>query len=179
MTRGVLTKQANQLIYPRRYEPVVFAIAEQYGVEENLVFSIMKAESGFYPYACSPKKAKGLMQLSENTWELACDQLDLAPDSIYDRESNIRAGVWYYAKLYREFQDENLALIAYNAGPTRVRNWIQTGLVHKGEIDNWKIPFQETSSYLQKVQYYKNKYAEIYGLEKNHQSQTHKEGGDQ
>ncbi len=49
-----------------------------------------------------------------------------------------------------------LTLVAYNAGPRRVREWLaEYGDVRKGKIDpiDWveSIPFQETRQYVQKV----------------------------
>lgn len=160
-----LLQQMDRLIYPKRYAKSVSLASELYDVEESLLFSIIRAESGFYPYAKSKKNAKGLMQLSEFTWIHACEKLSLEKDRIYEKESNIRAGTWYFSTLLNEFGNEKLAILAYNAGPTKVREWQRQNFLPGLEHEQWKIPYRETETYLLKVLNYKNKYLEIYSLD--------------
>lgn len=163
--RNYFIKQFEQLLYPQRYQKLVFSASEIYKVDPPIIFSMIRAESGFYPYAKSRKNAKGLMQLSENTWSHACKQLKLENEKIYDKESNIRAGTWYFSGLLDEFQDEKLAILAYNAGPTNVREWQRQGLLEGSDFETWKIPYRESELYLMKVLQYKNKYLEIYSID--------------
>lgn len=163
--QGHLKKQVDYLNYPRRYISEVSSASELYGVEKELIFSIIKAESRFFPYAKSRKNARGLMQLSENTWQYACRSLELDLNKIYEKESNIRAGTWYFSQLLKEFQDEHLAIIAYNAGPSKVREWIASGLVGGKDAQEWQVPYGETKLYLLRVMEYKKKYLQIYRLD--------------
>ena len=63
----VIYSPQKYVLYPKRYHEYVSKYAEAYGVEENLIYAVMKAESRFYPYATSSKGAMGLMQVTEGT----------------------------------------------------------------------------------------------------------------
>ena len=54
-------------MYPREYENLVKLYAQQYQVDEKLIYAIIKAESNFDITAASSKGAKGLMQLMDET----------------------------------------------------------------------------------------------------------------
>lgn len=151
-----------KLRYPLRYEEIVYQNSELYNVNPYLVFSIMKAESSFFPYAKSRKNAKGLMQIAPITWEWACRELGIPPENIYKPEYNIRAGVWYLSVLLREFDSENLAIIAYNAGSGNVTNWIKEGRIKGEDFTKWDIPFNETRNYIYRVNKFKESYKSLY-----------------
>ena len=54
-------------IYPIKYEEYVSKYSEQYSVDKNLIYAIIKAESNFNENAVSNKGATGLMQLMPTT----------------------------------------------------------------------------------------------------------------
>lgn len=56
-----------KIIYPKPYSEIVSVYAEKYGVDENLIFAVMKAESNFNVNALSHRDAIGLMQIMEET----------------------------------------------------------------------------------------------------------------
>ena len=59
------------LFYPRKYSVYVEKYAEEYNLDENLVYSIIKAESKFDEKALSRRGAKGLMQIADITRDWA------------------------------------------------------------------------------------------------------------
>ncbi len=76
------------LIYPRKYSVYVQKYSEEYNLDENLVYSIIKAESKFDEKALSRRGAKGLMQIADITRDWAIDELELNDDiDIYDPET--------------------------------------------------------------------------------------------
>jgi len=109
--------------------------AKRHAVDPRLVRAIIQVESAWNPRARSRKGALGLMQLMPDTGARfgARDPLD--------PRQNIAAGVLYLRYLLDRFEnDMELALAAYNAGPTAV------------EEANGVPPYRETRQYLERVQ---------------------------
>jgi hypothetical protein len=107
--------QVATLIKQKNLEEVVEKYAREYGVDEDLVWAVMRQESGFNPGAISPKGAMGLMQLMPGT------AAQLGVSNPFDVEQNIAGGVKYLEQCLSQFnQDVPLALAAYNAGPANV-----------------------------------------------------------
>jgi len=103
------------------------------GVDPLLVNSVIREESNYNPYAVSPKGAQGLMQLMPATAR------DLGVGNSFDPRENIEAGVRYLKQLQDLYQDDRLALAAYNAGP--------------GAVQKYKTvpPYPETQAYVKRV----------------------------
>lgn len=103
------------LVRCQNLEKVVEKYARQYGVNEDLVWAVIRQESGFNPRAVSPKGAMGLMQLMPGTAAL------MGVTDAFDVEQNVAGGVKYLERCLSRFnQDVSLALAAYNAGPDNV-----------------------------------------------------------
>ena len=47
-----------KMIYPKSYQEIVSINQEKYGVEENLIFAVIKAESNFNANAISNRNCK-------------------------------------------------------------------------------------------------------------------------
>jgi len=90
--------------------------ARVYQVPEELVEAVIEVESGWNPYAVSPKGAVGLMQLMPGT---------AVRFGVWNRfrvQENIRGGVQYLAWLLRLFRgDLRMATAAYFAGESSIR----------------------------------------------------------
>ena len=56
-----------EYLFPRNFSRYVEKYSEEYGVDKNLVYAVIKAESNFDREAHSHKGAKGLMQLTDET----------------------------------------------------------------------------------------------------------------
>lgn len=97
------------------YEQLITTAAHGHGLDPALVKAVIKCESGFDPWAQSPKGAQGLMQLMPST------QTMLGVSNPFHPQHNVEAGARYLAMLKQTFSgDVQLALAAYNAGPQAV-----------------------------------------------------------
>jgi soluble lytic murein transglycosylase-like protein len=99
----------------RLYDNLIGEHARLNGVRTDLVRAVVQVESGFNPWAKSPKGALGLMQLMPATIER------FGVRNPFNPAENVRAGVQYLRQLLDRYQNnEQLALAAYNAGPGAV-----------------------------------------------------------
>lgn len=116
-------------------DELVAQSAAKYSLDPNLIFAVMRQESGFNPRAMSPKGARGLMQLMPAT------ALRLGVRDIYDPAQNIDGGARYLRFLLDTFNgDVELALAGYNAGEGAVARY-----------GNRVPPYRETINYVQRI----------------------------
>lgn len=153
-TNGVLTledifssNKINQnienLTVDERIENAISKASKQHGVDENLIKSIIKVESNFDPNVVSSAGAKGLMQLMPEN----CEAFGVTDP--FNIEQNIDAGTRHIKEyLDRYDQDVEMALMAYNGGPTRM---MKRGVTSINDI--YKMP-KETQNYVPKVMNY-------------------------
>ena len=136
-------------IYPNNYVLSVKKYAKMYDVPQELVFSVIKAESNFDKNAVSLKGAVGLMQIMGTTGEWVAKKIemdDFSKELLYEPDVNIEIGCFYLSYLLDLYKDdEKCALAAYNAGPANVDKW----LTEQKTLE--KIPFSETREYVKKV----------------------------
>jgi len=133
-----------------------------------MLFAISRQESVFDPSAVSRKGARGVMQLMPKTARSTADKIrEKRPDltSLMDPLVNIRLGAHYFAELMNRYEDNRaVAAAAYNAGPTRVDEWLRrfSGI----ETDAWieQIPLRETKSYVKNVLAGSQVYSRMLGM---------------
>jgi len=155
-----------QMLYPIKYQNYVEQAAEENNIDKLLIYSIIKAESGFNPKAKSASGAIGLMQVmlpTANEIALKLDMVELLEEDLYEIEKNIKIGTKYFASLLEAYDNNlNLAIIAYNAGIGNVDNWIEKGIINKEGTDIENIPFAETKLYVKRILQNYEIYKEIY-----------------
>ncbi len=141
--------------WPSAFEPYVdAATAEGESVPPELVWAIMREESGYRPEVISPVGARGLMQIMVPTGErLARDRglRTFEADDLFRPETNILLGSQYLTELSRLFRGQASSSIAsYNAGPEAVATWDRTA---GSSDDEWveSIPYNQTRSYVKRV----------------------------
>ena len=116
------------------YERHIDDAADQFGVDKNIIRSIILTESAANKNAVSSANAKGLMQLMDST------STDMGVNDVFNPRENIFGGTKYFAHMLRQYSgDIKLALAAYNAGPQNVDKF------------NGIPPFDETKNYINKV----------------------------
>ena len=153
-------------VYKLEYTEYVKKYANEYNVDEYLIYAIIKAESNFEPNAESHRGAKGLMQLMYSTAEDISKRIgiELNEDNILEPDININLGTKYISMLIQKYNNINLALAAYNAGSGNVDGWIEKGTLKSDGSDFENVPFTETNNYVRKIlrdyEIYKNMYEE-------------------
>lgn len=146
-----------KIIYPKNYADIVAKYEEQYGVEENLIYAVIKAESNFNENASSSKGAIGLMQLMEETAKDVAKKGSIQIDSNNIKEEllkidvNINIGTKYLEMLLEKYGNKEVALAAYNAGSGTVNTWIEKGIIKSDGSDIENIPYKETNNYVRKI----------------------------
>ena len=121
----------------REISPLVSRASRDYGIPPDIIYAVIWVESRFNPRAVSPVGAKGLMQLMPKTAKYLAERIEW-DDHIneFKPEFNISAGSYYIARLIEQFDgNEDLALAAYNAGPTKVRRWLENGSLPKVAVE--------------------------------------------
>ena len=131
--------------FPVKYKGEILAAAEEFDVAPALIFSVINVESHFRESAVSSKGATGLMQVLPTTASEIAEKLNVQNFDLKDPETNIRFGTFYLSELIQNFGDIDVALAAYNAGPSNVRAWLKEDKTLK------EIPFKETREYVKKV----------------------------
>jgi soluble lytic murein transglycosylase-like protein len=97
---------------------VVSAASTHNKIDPDLIYSVIRAESGFNPSAVSPKGALGLMQLMPQT------AARLGVQNAMDPTANVEGGTRYLRDLLALYHNDLIkALAAYNAGPERVEQY--------------------------------------------------------
>lgn len=105
----------------------IVAEAETARIDPLLVLALIEVESSFDPSALSVRGARGLMQLREPTMRRELERHGLALEDPHDPVANVRAGVRYFRRLLDAFGREEVALMAYNAGPNRILGYLREG----------------------------------------------------
>jgi soluble lytic murein transglycosylase len=146
--------------YPVRYAEVIKQHAGD--LELPLLFSVIKTESGFRPYAQSHKDASGLMQLTPPTALWMAEVMGIPgfePDMVWEPEINIAIGAYFLNWLVRYYDgDLTLALCAYNAGMGNVNQWLNDPRYSGDGRNLHAIPFPETAQYIQRVYFNRRVY---------------------
>ena len=145
-------------LFPLDYKENIIRHSKEYGVSPSLIAAIIKAESNWQADAVSPAGAKGLMQLSDNTFNwIATENAD-----IFSPETNIKYGTFYFAKLFNTYDDINTSLAAYNAGSGNVDRWLTDSRYSENGKTIISTPYGETNRYIKKIGFYQKIYDWIY-----------------
>ena len=130
----------------------------EYSIDEALVWSISRQESGFNPRAKSSAKAAGLMQLMPATASFIARDPDYRRrkrHQLFEPTLNLKLGQAYIQHLLDEKIVESSLirlLAAYNGGPGNLRKWLAK-VDHQGDpfLLVESIPARETRYYVKNV----------------------------
>ena len=157
--------------HPKDYSDIVEKYAVEYNIPPEVIFAVIKTESGFDPNARSSAGALGLMQMMPSTFEWLTGEEHLNENLItlklFDPDVSIRYGTYYLSYLKNKFfttdeVDWDIIFAAYNGGEGNVAKWLSAPecIDENGKLVN--IPFPETRSYVSKVNKALDTYKELY-----------------
>ncbi len=150
--------------FPMPLKETVLRKSKDVQLDPAYVYGLIRQESRFIMDARSVVGASGLMQVMPATAKWTAKKIGLTnfqPQQINDQEINVAIGTGYLKLVLDEFDGSMpLAAAAYNAGPSRSRNW-RKGPVLEAAIWAENIPFTETRDYVKKVLSNTTNYAAI------------------
>lgn len=152
--------------YPIGYSDLVQLESEKKALPPSLVFAVIRTESGFDPSAQSSAKARGLMQITRDTFDWAQlrtgEKHSLHFDDLFESELNIRYGTAILRLLLDEFGTVENALCAYHAGWGAAKEWLASAEYAPDGRNIQNIPYGDTSRYVKKVVETKKIYETLY-----------------
>jgi soluble lytic murein transglycosylase len=155
-------------LFPQVYWEEVLQATQYMPVDPLLILGVIRQESAFNARAISRSDARGLMQLLPSTGREAYQRMGLEgfrDDLLFDPQMNVRLGAQYLGRLTETHRGNLiLALAAYNAGPSRVKRWLQE--LSTADWDEFieRLPFEETRLYVKSVLRNYGMYQRLYAL---------------
>lgn len=115
----------------KKYEKRISISAAEHGVDPMLIKAIIFTESTFRPGMVGKDGEIGLMQIrlaAAKDWAKAKGVTPPTKEDMHDPDLNIEIGTWYIARALKRWYDNpdflRLALAEYNAGRTRLLQWM-------------------------------------------------------
>ena len=122
----------------RDANPAATAVSDaalRFGIPEQWIYAVMRAESAGRVNATSPVGAMGLMQIMPATWAVLSARYGLGHDP-YDPRANVMAGAAYIREMHDRYGAPGF-LAAYNAGPGRYEAYLKDGRALPPETRNY------------------------------------------
>lgn len=139
------------ILYPMPYEQLIKRESRERGLDPYFVAALIRQESRFNKEARSGAGAIGLMQVMPGTGKQLAKKAGIrkvTPETLKDPTVNVKLGTRFLADMLRTYRRADLALVAYNAGPTRASRWRNFPEFGTPELFVERIPFEETRDYV-------------------------------
>ena len=152
--------------YPYLFKDHINSAAGEFNVDPALILAVVKTESSFRPEVVSRAGAKGLMQITPDTFDFICYKGGFdgyCIDDLFNPEINIRLGTFFLSYLIEDFNGElQVALAAYNAGRGSAIRWLSDSSYSDDGKTLSYIPYKETRNYVEKVTSSFDTYKKLY-----------------
>ncbi len=155
--QGIGEINSSCVAMPELWEAMFNGAARKYKIRVALLVARAEAESGLTTGAVSPVGARGVMQIMPETWDeiwanprfdrTTIDGRTLSPDDPFEVEPGLYAGAFYLGQQIDDFNREDYALAAYNAGAAAVEGYEKGVKVRPRGIP----PYVETEQYVAKI----------------------------
>lgn len=153
--------------YPLHYQEYVEYYAGKYGIDPMILYAFIRTESNFDPNVDSNADARGLMQITEVTFDWIKTKIapteDLTFDDLYDPETNIRFGTYFVCYCLKKY-DNHLATAAaaYHNGLGAVDALLTETQYSTDGVTLEHYPYPQMRQYVKKITESYQRYSEIY-----------------
>jgi soluble lytic murein transglycosylase len=156
-----------RIVYPFPHRELIVREAARLEVNPFLAAGLIRQESMFDEDIESRAGAIGMMQVMPATGRELASRLGITPFSarrLTEAEVNVRLGMTFLENMLQRYDGELVdVLVAYNAGPTRIRRWRNMPEYSDRDFFMERIPFRETREYVKVVQKNALIYTSLYG----------------
>ena len=153
--------------YPQRFTEYVEYYAGKYGIDPMILYAFIRTESNFDPNADSDAGARGLMQITEVTFDWI--KMKIAPtesltfDDLYDPETNIRFGSYFVSYCLDRYTGHlATAAAAYHSGVGTVDGLLGQEAYSTDGVTLDHYPYPQMRLYVKKITESYQHYSEIY-----------------
>lgn len=150
-----LLQKYPELLFPRPYWDLVVASANKRNIPASFIYSIMRQESAFDPFARSSVDAMGLLQLMPALGKKLAKEENLSFEddfALFNVSTNIQLGSKELSQLLLRNKNNYIAAIAgYNASPAAFQGWIKSR--YRPNVTEFieEIPYEETRTYIKLI----------------------------
>ena len=155
-------------LHPKEYSEYVEYYADKYRIDPLLLYSFICTESGFDPEAQSSVDARGLMQITDETFQWIKSKIApteaLTFEDLYDPEVNVRFGSYYLAVILERYdQDISTAAAAYHSGWGTVDQLLEQEKYTEDGRTLIVFPYEQMDLYVKKIHRNYDIYQRLYG----------------
>ena len=160
--------RVEKTLYPCKYSALVEQYAAEYDLDPLLVYSFVRTESGFDPDATSSVEARGLMQMTEETFLWLRSKIaegeNVTFGDLYDPAVSLRFGCYYlHLCMERYGGDVATAAAAYHSGWGTVDALLQKEEHSADGITLQWFPYNQMHHYVEKITACYAVYQNLYG----------------
>ena len=149
--------------YPRDFREYVVRYSGEYGVPEEVVFSVIKYKSNFQSNFVASDTGVGLMGVKPVVFArlLTLTREDLTDGILYDPETNVKYGTFWLSTLYSSYGRWEQVYAAVVCGSEKVDLWREDPEL-LGEMGKLERPDADVLSEVRKLEEIADKYKSLY-----------------
>lgn len=165
---GPAIEKIEKYSYPLDYSEYVTQYSSEYGIDPYFVYAVIRTESGFDPNAESSVGARGLMQMTEETFEWIKGKIapteNITFDDLYQPQTSIRFGSYFLSLCVERYNNDlSTAAAAYHSGWGTVDKLLEDGSYTENGIHLTTFPYEQMNNYVRKINKSYEKYVTLYG----------------
>jgi soluble lytic murein transglycosylase-like protein len=160
--RRPLTAEELRMYYPKPYADIIGPLVAQARIPEHFLYALVREESYFDADIVSAAGAVGLTQLMPPTAAAVARGLEMTNPDLRDPGTNLAIGVRHLQDLLSTVDSPTKALLSYNAGRKRLRQWEKASRGLPTDLFVEAVPIAETREYVRKILVSAVMYATLY-----------------